>query len=120
MASKEKIEELKCALSDDKHFLIKPISLTCGHSICQSCIPDGHIGEINCKICNLLSDFIQLKVSNETQQAIQSNIGDILQILEREISDRLNELKGIINHLFILTVSIFILIKLKLKIKMIF
>ena len=94
MIRKETIKELECALSDDEHFLLKPISLKCGHSICRSCIPDEHIVGIKCKICNLN----QLQISNETQHAIQftlGNIGNIFQILERETSDRLNEFKGI-------------------------
>ena len=36
----EIIEELKCAFSDEEHFLVKPIALVCGHSVCQKCIPD--------------------------------------------------------------------------------
>ena len=116
------IKELKCAISDDEHFLIKPISLACGHSICQKCILDGHNEGIKCKICDLVSnqDLTQIQVSNEAQQAIQFNIGDIFQILEKETSDRLNELKSMIKNLLILILSIFILIKIKLKSKMIF
>ena len=104
MISKETIKKLKCAFSDDEHFLIKPIALTCGHSICQKCIQDEHIEGIKCKICDLVSnkDLAQLKVSNEAQKAIQFNIGDIFQILEKETSDQLNELKGMIKNSFIL------------------
>ena len=110
MIRKETIKESKCVISDDDHFSIKPISLTCGHSICQNCIPDGHSVGIKCKICDLVSnqDLNQLKVSNEAQQAIQFNIGDEFQILEKETTDRLNELKGMIKHSFVLIVSIFI------------
>ena len=86
------------------------------------CIPDEPNEGIECKICDLVSvqDLTQLQVSNEAQQAIKFNIGDIFQIFEKETSDRLNELKGIIKHLFILIQSIFILIQIKLKLKMIF
>ena len=101
MISKEKITELTCAISDDDHFSIKPLALTCGHSFCRNCIPDGHIEGIKCKICDSNQDLNEPKISNEAQQAIQFNIGDILQILEKETSERLNELKGMIKHLLI-------------------
>ena len=39
----EDITEIKCAIFDDKHFLINPIELKCGHSIFQNCIPDTYI-----------------------------------------------------------------------------
>ena len=122
MNSGKMIKELKCAISDDEHFLIKPKALTCGHSICQNCIPDGPDEAIKCKICDLIShqDLTQLQVSNEAQHAIKFNIGDIFQIFEKETSDLFNELKGMIKHLFIFILSIFILIKTKLKLKMIF
>ena len=58
MITEETLKELTCAHSDDDHFLIKPISLTCGHFICQKCIPDGHIEGIKCKICDLISIII--------------------------------------------------------------
>ena len=56
MISKEKITEITCAISDDDYFLIKPLELTFGHSICRNCIPDGHIEGIKCKICYLVSN----------------------------------------------------------------
>ena len=34
------LEILNCALSDDEHFFIKLIPLSCGHSVCQDCIAD--------------------------------------------------------------------------------
>ena len=119
MIGKEKIKVLTCAISDDDHFLIKPLALTCGHSFCRNCIPDGHIEGIKCKICDLVSnqDLNEPEISNEAQQAIQFNIGDIFQIWEKETSERLNELKGMIKHLFILVISIFCRIMIKLKIK---
>ena len=55
----EIIEELKCAFSDEEHFLVKPIALVCGHSVCQKCIPDENIKEIKCKICDTASKRIK-------------------------------------------------------------
>ena len=87
----------ECAISDEEHFLIKPISLTCGHSVCQKCIPDENIKEIKCKICDTESkqDLKFSSVSKLAQQALHFAMGDIFNILEKETTDRLNELKGI-------------------------
>ena len=76
MLDEQLIDELKCALSDEEHFFIKPITLSCGHSACKNCIPDQ---------------------SNEkgAQHALNLCIGDIFQSLEKETTDRLKELKGI-------------------------
>ena len=92
----EELEELTCALSDDEHFLIKPIELTCGHYFCQECKPEENIKEIRCKICNVLTtqDFGSLIVSDSSQQILKLRIGDIFEVLEAETTIKLNELKG--------------------------
>ena len=51
---KNKARKLK--KTDDDYFLIKPLALTFGHSICRNCIPYGHIEGIKCKICYLVSN----------------------------------------------------------------
>ena len=89
-------DELKCALSDEEHFFIKPITLSCGHSACKNCIPDESNEEIKCKICDLVSEKSFSKyVSKGAQHALNLCIGDIFQILDKETTDRLKELKGI-------------------------
>ena len=92
----EIIEEFKCAFSNEKHFLIKPISLTCGHYVCQKCIPHENIKEIKCKICDVISiqDFKSFSVSKLAQNALNFLMGEIFHTLERETSDHLNHLKG--------------------------
>ncbi len=40
MNSAQILDEFRCALSDDNHFLINPIQLSkCGHSVCKDCLP---------------------------------------------------------------------------------
>ena len=78
--------KLKCAFSDDGHFVIEPIQLSCGHWMCQNCTPISHFEEIICKICGLVSkqDLTKFSVSDH-----------IFQDLNKEITDRLKEFKGI-------------------------
>jgi hypothetical protein len=40
MLTEEALENIECALSEEMHFLIGPITLnTCGHAICAKCLP---------------------------------------------------------------------------------
>ena len=101
----EKLEEFKCAFSDENHFVIKPITLTCRHSVCQKCIPwitlaDDNANEkrkeIKCKICGLVSyqDLKLSSVSKIAQKALNLSIADIFQNLEKETTGRLYKLRG--------------------------
>ena len=66
------IEELKCALSDEEHFVIKPIALSCGHSIYQNCIPaevnepEGKNGCFNAFLWGTDTRFYGLITANKT------------------------------------------------------
>jgi hypothetical protein len=52
MLSTEILESLECALSTHlKHVSIKPIALSCGHSICKECKPKDTTAEITCVHC---------------------------------------------------------------------
>ena len=87
---------MKSALSDEEHFLIKPITVSCGHSACKNCIPIESNEEIKCKICYSVSEkCFSNYVSKGAQQALKFCFDDIFQILEKETSVRLSELKGI-------------------------
>ena len=44
MISEDILEEQKCALSDQEHFIVEPITLpNCGHSVCKKCIPTNGV-----------------------------------------------------------------------------
>ena len=95
MINEETLEELKCAASDQEHFVIEPISLHgCGHSVCKKCIFE----EIECKICGLVSnqDLNKIQASKGTQKLLKMCIEDIFKILKEETSLKLNELKGML------------------------
>ena len=95
----ETLEVLKCATSDQEHFLIEPIPLiNCGHSICKKCVPEDDLKEIKCKIYGLASkqDFIATKASKGTQKLLKMCLEDTFKILKEENSLKLNELKGML------------------------
>ena len=98
MLSEETLEELKCALSDEEHFVIEPITLSnCGHSVCKKCIRNNDSNEIKCRICGLVSkqNFFGSQASKGTQKLLKIYLEDIFAILKAEASLKLNELKVI-------------------------
>ena len=83
MIEEEVLEELKCALSDEEHFVIAPITLPyCGHSICKTCMLKSDLKEIKCKLCGLVSvqDFRKFEVSKGTQKLLKMCLEDIFKI----------------------------------------
>ena len=98
MISEEILEELKCALSDEQHFSIEPITLTkYGHSVCKSCLPTDSNDAIQCKICGLITvqDYSYIETSKGSRQALKMCLDDIFDILEKELSLKFEELKSI-------------------------
>jgi hypothetical protein len=98
MISEEILEELKCALSDEQHFAIEPITLTkCGHSVCKSCLPTDSNDAIQCKICGLITvqDHSNIETSKGSRQALKMCLDDIFDKLEKELSLKFEELKSI-------------------------
>jgi hypothetical protein len=46
----ENLDEFRCCLSEEKHFIIQPITLTkCGHSACKECFPNVNKNKLNAK-----------------------------------------------------------------------
>ena len=104
MLSEKNLEELQCAVSNQQHFLINPITLNkCGHSICKRCIPKKEITLVKCKICDIASfqDFKNTEISTTSQQAIKTCINGLFDILEKETAMKLNDLKGKISKILI-------------------
>ena len=97
MINEDSLQEFKCALSTKPHYLVQPITLNnCGHSVCKSCLPNSKI-TVKCITCCVETeiDLSKIKVSKATQQALQFCFEYIFDILERDMSAKLNELKGI-------------------------
>lgn len=97
MALEENLDEFKCALSEDKHFIIEPILLIkCGHSACKACLPNDNTNIIKCKTCDVVSEFDSKasKVSIALRRTMKYVYEDIYKILETDMNSKLNYLKN--------------------------
>jgi hypothetical protein len=107
MDSTEILNEFRCALSDDNHFLINPITLSkCGHSVCKDCLPnDSNVQSIKCKKCGVITEdvFSKISVPKGFKEALKLCLGNIFELIEKQTSSKLNELKSI-KKVFILEV----------------
>jgi hypothetical protein len=105
MDSTELLEEFRCALSDDSHFLINPITLSkFGHSFCKDCLPsDTKVQSIECKTFGMITEdvFSENPVSKGFKQALRLCLGNIFELIEKQTSSKLNELKSIKNVYFL-------------------
>ena len=105
MISEETLEDLKCAISDEEHFVTEPITLpNCGHSICKKCIPKDDLKQFRCKLCGLVSkqDLTEFEVSKGTHKLLKIYLEDIFNTIEIETGFKLNEIKGIYKKFFFL------------------
>jgi hypothetical protein len=99
MDSTENLDEFKCALSDDNHFLINPITLSkCGHSVCKNCLlNDSKVQSIICKTCGMKTEdlFSEIPGPEGFKEALKLCLGNIFDLIESETKSKLNELKSI-------------------------
>jgi hypothetical protein len=91
------ISQLECSLSQDtfKHIAIKPILLSCGHSICLSCIPLNTDYKVKCGRCNCLNEYDLLvpKESTATKHLFELNIKNLFELLYEKFKNALMEFK---------------------------
>jgi hypothetical protein len=98
----ENLDEFRCCLSEEKHFIIQPITLTkCGHSACKECFPNVNKKQIKCKRCNVVSefDFKTSQVSAAFKIALKFLYENMFRVIERETRSKINDLKSIMQTL---------------------
>jgi hypothetical protein len=100
MISNQILEELRCSLSDDRHFMIDPIPLSkCGHSACKNCLPKKKFNSVKCKTCGVTTtdeDFSKINVSRGLQQTLKLCLGNIFELIESQTVSLLNKFKSIL------------------------
>ena len=97
MITDQNFLKFQCVLSQQRHFLIDPIKLVnCDHSVCKSCLQDGKITKIKCVVCEVISeiDYSKIQISEGLKQELQSSLGSIFKIVEKDTSSKVNEIKG--------------------------
>ena len=88
------LRELYCGLTND-HVVQEPISLSCGHCICEACVPDQV--KIKCKICNEETDKSKLEMNKESalvKNSIKSCLSGLFDDLEKRTTDGINSFKS--------------------------
>jgi hypothetical protein len=83
-----------CASSNDQHYIIEPIPLLCGHSICKKCIPiNCNNYQIKCKLCGQFNkiEFDDLEITFLSKKA---NINQLFQEIEERMIKSVQDLKG--------------------------
>ena len=90
----ENLKSYQCAFNDEKHFLVEPIELSCGHYICKKCGKSKPNGIITCFICDKKTrlDFQNLNEKNEMKYNIKSNIQMLFMALEKRYVKTIAEL----------------------------
>ena len=89
------LEIFRCALGEDEHIYKEPITLSCGHCICKSCIPEIK-DKLTCKICGdeNKTNLNDLKVSACMQFFIQSNVEKLICLTKQELKNLSHQLEG--------------------------
>jgi hypothetical protein len=86
--------ELNCGLSND-HIVKEPISLSCGHCICKTCVTDQNV--INCKICSKTtnkSELIWDKESFPFKKMIKYYLSELFEDLDKRTAHGISMLKS--------------------------
>lgn len=96
MIFQETLTLIECAQSVNKHIVYQPIQLSCGHSICKSCIPNDSSHEIKCSICNEKNQ-INLRLCKEsllTKSILKLNVNELFEVLEARFRKAIPHLQG--------------------------
>lgn len=95
------IEEFRCVISRETHYLIEPILLTCKHSSCKSCFEeaqkaneDGYVYCFACKMLGLRSDENEDCLLNAKKAKIETRFDELFASIEKNISKTLLQFKG--------------------------
>ena len=89
--------DLECALSNDKHFVNKPVILSeCGHFACLTCLHQAtNRDNTICKKCEKTLK-INFKNGQEAEKLITNSIETLMKAIEREMKANINKIKSIL------------------------
>ena len=86
--------DLKCGIASDNE-IETPISLSCGHYICKTCVPNSTF--IICKICSLITHWSELQFDFESvpiKKRDKKCLSGLFDDLEKRATDEINKFKS--------------------------
>ena len=97
----ENLESLTCAAAMDEHFIQKPISISCGHSICRNCLPFSEEKNLDmkCNICNEMNIIDNLRLVKESipaKKLLTVYIDKLFPIVHERFDSSFKDLKGLL------------------------
>lgn len=118
-SNESKLNMFKCGLSSDanKHMVIKPVQMSCGHSICKDClllveqnvelVSQDKLNPIKCNICSEVNSCDLKQQINNTEALIniknllEKNFNQFINEIRSQFNISLNNLKGLYANPFI-------------------
>jgi hypothetical protein len=106
MYTSQNLKSFICAAADDDHFIIKPVTLLCGHAVCYSCIESlkfvNRINILKCEICGK-ENTIDLDIVAESSIAsnmINKSMNELFSDIRKRFEMLFSQFKGKINNIF--------------------
>jgi hypothetical protein len=95
MLSSDTLESVQCAISKDKHIVLCPLGLSCGHTICKKCIPQDPNGQILCVICNEINEnnLSRSKELSGIKSLIKQNLNALFAMVEDKMKISYDQFK---------------------------
>lgn len=96
MSSNGEFDDLKCSLSNDKHYVYEPISLPCGDCCCKKCLNTEPSDFLTCKTCNKIieRDKVSNDQSNAITQSISRNLESLFEIIYAKLVKSIEKFKS--------------------------
>ena len=97
MVTEEFLNEIKCCLNDDGHYVNEPILMKCGANACKNCINESHNEVLECKKCNgqhNKSDYVNAVINKFVQNFQNANLNAIVEDIKTRLAFVKDSLKG--------------------------
>ena len=97
------LKSVICTATQYHHVCKDPIALSCGHCICQDCIPADPNAQLNCNTCDSLNqnNLRESKVSSATQHLIRENMKELLAFTKEELKNTFEQVRGKMGDIFL-------------------